>query len=1007
MASVGEQCRRLTAVVWIVVLAICCATRPAAAQVVGGRTIPSQGYFLSFRDYYDGEFDRAERDFRRESRSAIRGVNGLWIDSICFHTMLGESLYHMGRPIEALERYEMALDLLLAYPDWLIRVQFVPPNIQPAPPGRIRAIPWGRANRPSRLGIVPSTSLYASGQLDQERVLRQGGAMQLPRLVALDPEEIIRCTAIALRRRAELRGVTAADDDKTRGIVAVLGRPIAAANHWSESWVDLLRGLAYLGQRKTIEARTHLERSVALAGEYDHSLTALVLIELGRLAVSEGRYEDAAGLFSEATYSAFHYEQIDFLTEAFVAWSSVHQVLHPDVPLAALEPASAWARVKGYRHLQATLLSLAADGFATAGNPQRAANLLRETQSVMGNRAMGSGRLGVRSQFVAANVAYQQANREAGDKLLAKAISAWQSMSPGLFQLRLAGEMYTQGAVAPRRSMEHFSTLLADPGNAQWSSDPLESLCLLATPHARSFDHWFQVALARREERMALEIADRARRHRFQSSVVLGGRLLALRWVLEAPIDTLNEEARLKRQELLVRYPGYASASQRAAQLRDRLAQKRLIADSAEETRTQLQLLGDLQDVSDQQETILRQIAVARQPCPMAFPPLVPAERIQKGLGAKTKLIMFHITSGQLYLLAVSADEVLVWNAGTAAAVQRRLTKLLRTMGHVDGNRAVDQEVLNDPAWVEASRSFWSELLSDSKADLPGDSDELVIVPDGALWYAPLAAMVTDESAEPLIARVRLRWAPTAGLAVSDRGGPALGGATGVVVGKLFPRDDEQTALDAFDELSQSVPRAEQIAGQLPAPSSVFTAQMNRLIVYNDVPPPKRFALDVAPASLDRNTPGNSLADWLGLPFAGPRQLLLPGFHSAAENSLKRVSSEEAGVDLFLTTCAMMASGTRTALVSQWRTGGQTSFDLVREFAQELPHAAASDAWQRSVLLTQAQEINPDLEPRVDGDEELGAMTASHPFFWAGYVLIDGGAKPEHLEGDVALEAAP
>ena len=60
-----------------------------------------------------------------------------------------------------------------------------------------------------------------------------------------------------------------------------------------------------------------------------------------------------------------------------------------------------------------------------------------------------------------------------------------------------------------------------------------------------------------------------------------------------------------------------------------------------------------------------------------------------------------------------------------------------------------------------------------------------------------------------------------------------------------------------------------------------------------------------------------------------------------------------------------MASGARTVLLSRWRTGGQSSYDLVREFAQELPHTSPADAWQRAVLLAADTRLNLEAEPRV------------------------------------------
>ena len=93
--------------------------------------------------------------------------------------------------------------------------------------------------------------------------------------------------------------------------------------------------------------------------------------------------------------------------------------------------------------------------------------------------------------------------------------------------------------------------------------------------------------------------------------------------------------------------------------------------------------------------------------------------------------------------------------------------------------------------------------------------------------------------------------------------------------------------------------------------------------------------------------------------------VILPGFHTAAEDAMKRVGRNLPGNDLFLSVCGLMANGARTVLLSRWRSGGQTSFDLVREFAQELSDTTPADAWQRAVMLTVDSRLNLEAEPRI------------------------------------------
>jgi hypothetical protein len=110
---------------------------------------------------------------------------------------------------------------------------------------------------------------------------------------------------------------------------------------------------------------------------------------------------------------------------------------------------------------------------------------------------------------------------------------------------------------------------------------------------------------------------------------------------------------------------------------------------------------------------------------------------------------------------------------------------------------------------------------------------------------------------------------------------------------------------------------------------------------------------------------------------------------------------------LFLSLCGLMSTGARTILISRWRTGGQTSLGLVREFAQELPHISPAEAWQRSVQVAINTQIDPAHEPRLKkAPPGTELPNADHPFFWAGYMLVDSGVKPEGQDNALGKPAA-
>jgi hypothetical protein len=192
------------------------------------------------------------------------------------------------------------------------------------------------------------------------------------------------------------------------------------------------------------------------------------------------------------------------------------------------------------------------------------------------------------------------------------------------------------------------------------------------------------------------------------------------------------------------------------------------------------------------------------------------------------------------------------------------------------------------------------------------------------------------------------------------------------------------------------MPGAVAIHSPLPASIAVYGSLFNGLVVLDDLASIEQDPYGWAPAPVDRTKAGASLAEWLALPWGGPDVVVLPGFHTASEDGLKRMRRGMPGNEVFLSVCGLMANGARTALLSRWRTGGQTSFDLVREFTQELSRSTPADAWQRAVLLTVSSPLNVEAEPRIKHSaEDEGTPKANHPFFWAGYMLVDCDTSPE------------
>jgi len=971
---------------------------------------PSMGYFTAFRDFYDGEYRDALDRFKFEGRGAVKTATARWIDSICYETMVGECHYQMGNLSESLDHYTAALRLYAAYSDWMIRVEFSP-AIQPSTAGR--QVPWGVSTRRSRLGHYPETTLSAQGRINNNEQIKRGGVVQQPFLYPIHVQEIVRCTTLAMRRRRQLLGPVGVHDALTSQLITVLLRRPGPPNHWSGAWIDVQLGIALSAGGKNSRAVPYLQRAVVAAGEFDHPLTSTALLELGRIALIGGNYDAASKYFIEATYSAYHYFNPDILEEAFRQGALTHLLANRRGMYPPLAAAIEWANVKkDLGQLHASLLLLAAENFAVMNQTSQAARLLAEARMVTARRHMKAGRMGTRLNFIGALVSFQQSNIAEGDRLLAATMNAMRRGSFWLFHISLADGLYTSGTITPRVAMGLYDKVLRDPQPADWASDPMESMAVLLTPHPLPIERWFEVALQRKAHEKALEISDRARRHRFFSSLAFGGRLQSLRWILEGPNEVLGKAAGLRRRELLTRYPGFDQLSRQSRALRAKLATMPLVAEDADMLKQQGTALAELAAVSLHQEAILREMAVRREPAELVFPPLRSTTEIQESLPDGHALLAFFATSRHLYGFLLNNKKYTYWQIGPPVALKKRVVKLLRDMGHFQQNHELTIDDLAKDGWKESSQQLLDLILKGSHADFTKKFDELVVVPDGVLWYVPFEALQVkvDDKLRPLISRVRVRYAPTVSLATSNRVGRKPAGNTAVVTGQLYPRDKDSVALEAFEKIAKVVPGSVALKATLPAPSAVFASTFDRLIVLDDLNLAGELPYAWAPVPIDRGRPGSSLSDWLSLPWGAPDEIILPGYHTAAEDSLKRAGGAAAGNEIFLSVCGLMSSGARTLLLSRWRTGGQNSFDLVREFAQELPHTSPADAWQRSVFLATRSRLNLEAEPRIRRSADVEPPRAQHPFFWAGYMLVDSGQpekKPESQPDDLPAVLKP
>ena len=356
-------------------------------------------------------------------------------------------------------------------------------------------------------------------------------------------------------------------------------------------------------------------------------------------------------------------------------------------------------------------------------------------------------------------------------------------------------------------------------------------------------------------------------------------------------------------------------------------------------------------------------------------------------------ILAYLVTDRRVTAFAISKEKFTLWPIESPGSIGKGLADLLKLWGITEKKIGVDADILAGGKWQDTAATLLKDLTNSNKPEMWDAYREVVIVPDGLLWYVPFDALqiARGQEFEPLLGKVRLRYVPTAGLANASGLVRKPHMRTAAVVGKLHLQQDDQVGADAWAGIRQVLPDAQRLGDVLPGPSSLLAAACDRAVVLCDLEQKTRGPYDWAPLHVDRNKAGGSLDSWLTLPWQGPAELILPGFHTQAETGLKRGAN---GSEVFLPVCGLMAAGARSILLTRWSAAGQSTYDLVREYLQELPYASAAEAWHRSVELARGNPLDPAREPRLNRSGVKGDPTADHPFFWAGFLLIDSGTRP-------------
>ena len=904
--------------------------------------------------------------------------------------------------------YEEALSLYANYvaSDWQGRVR-VPPAI----PNRVGAvagagITWGVPKRAFSIPSIPNSMSVVFGEVGGvERAFAEGGVAKDAELRPVNVEEIMRCAALAMYRRRWIKGATCKYDPLSAQLLDRFSAYGGRDGSLLGAWNGVMVGLAQASVDKFDVASKTLAASLQFNGGMDHTLTPIALLALADLQRIQGKNAEASVLALEASYSAAIFAQYDMVAESMQLGTQIHLIDNRTVypPLEAVLAWSSQSRNES-RLCQVVTTVRLADCFAEMGELALCERALNQASQVFkrGNLALSPefGRAG----FLSAVVHYINGNYARGQETLANALSFYAGKSRWLYQLELAESLVLSGGVTERQADLLYQVLLRDPTASEWQTDPIEAMCFLASNHLGAIERWFEIIVSRKDYDRAIQVSELLKRHRFFSTLPMGGRLLAFRWMMEAPAKNLDKSTLAQRAALQGRFAAYRPLSDQANKIQNELKKMPLkLPEKTDELKKQTDLFVQLQRVSLAQESMLASVALRRQAADMNFPPSVDISEMSERIGDEEIALVMVGTSSTTYMFGVSPKGAALLAAFPTKRLANSIAKLNREL-QILAKQIDADDLTKEDKWKKASADLAGILFNNIKPEQWDSLKRMIIVPDGVTWYLPwevLRVGADEQNKKMLVETLEFRYSPTLGLAFAKKLPFHRITRSAAFTDRLHAKSEEEQSKLAAEALLVDLPKLTIFDKRVMIPSGLLGVAADQFIVWSAIERKRGGVLATyatSPIQLDSDRKaGNTLGSWMALPYRGVDQIVIPGFISDGGGG----KGKTAGNDMFLMTTGMLASGVRTVGISRWSMMGKSTLDLSAEFLRQNKSQNPTTAWSKTIKEASKLPIDLSKEPRFKPSSKNKnlALTAEHPLFWSGMIIVDLPAeRPQDVD---------
>ncbi|MBE6427954.1 MAG: CHAT domain-containing protein [Planctomycetaceae bacterium] len=984
-------------------------------------SLPGAEYDWGIALLRDGRHADAAKQFESELRGGMKIATERWIDAISYAAMLGETQYQMGQLPAALESFSTAIRLSIQHASWPTKVSNIPN------PGMftLKAVPWVDPTPNRNLMRVPEKFSILFGDLYHGNKYRTGGIAMAPSMKSIRATKIFNGTMLAIRRRAELLGPLGAGDELNSQLLTQLTQvQRSLAGTWFQAWLEIEIGLCHLSAGKQDDAIQSLMRGALINGNA-HPLTPISYVELGKLQMKSGHYEKAFNLFLDAATIAYHYENVEMMTEAFELLENAYCQRNPQMVCPQLGSAAEWAKAKDLPLLYATLQALRVNDFMRFKQVRPALEALAIAEKTIAKQDVSAGRIGAILNYQRARIALLDPTPQSqrlGMESLSRAMNFMRFGAVWNFHLQQVDIRLLNGQLTTRKALDAYQLLLREPTAVDWSLNPIESLAVSMTPRPGTWENFFLCAVDMEKKEEALEISERAKCAAYLQSLDFGGRMHSLRLLLESPENDLTVSQLQRKRDILTEYPNYEVCSQKVRNLQMKIRQMSLPVTQKDDGKTLTEALKEVTELSRRQEAILSAIVLDRRVIDVVFPKIRTTKEIQASLPKGEAMLVYFAARNQLFLFLLNNERMAMWkivdsgagigssrknksNENLLTSLQLNFASMLKEMGLGSGN--IRPEILLETNWKKAAQRVMADLTKNSQANFASaDFTSLVIVPDRFAWYVPFETLLiqTPKGARPTISQFAIRYAPMASLGTPWKNTQLPKSPYSMIVGgKNMPSEKIQNRFEKT--LKRPVIFEEKSYGGISpgtpgTVSSVFATEFDKMFVFADLKNDESASYSIFPMALDYGTREATLGYWFLLPHGSPRLIFLNGMRTQCESLIKKASKSSKkqlqaipGQEMFLTSMAFLANGADTVILPRWNLSGSTPWRLMTHFVDQLPENKNSAyAWRKAILKLASSEISVNAEPRLAKSDDVEQISCSHPFFWAGYLLIDSGS---------------